>query len=218
MEPCRTLPPMPCTVPLAEYGRQKARAEARLCSRGWSRGCRSAVLRLARGRLARYAAAFADWSQKLAAGQPNPCLQRHDDQAPVETAMACDAIAMLMKDGARGVFQLTGPRDLPYLEIGRHVASELAVSARRARRRRRGDRRSRPAGRIRGGSIRHSNSSRLRRRVRSCSSPDVLAVVDSVVAAKRTKKLNINTASERDRDRKRLVAAPESARALPYNR
>ena len=42
--------------------------------------------------------------------------------------MVCDAIAMLMKDAARGMFQLTGPRDLSYLEIGRHIAAELGVA------------------------------------------------------------------------------------------
>ena len=111
--------------PVTEYGRQKARAEAGFFSR-MELGMPAAVLRLAKV-VSRDMPLLRDWSKKLAAGQP---IRAFSDMtmAPVETAMVCDAIAMLMKDAAPGVFQLTGPRDVSYLEIGRHIAAELGVA------------------------------------------------------------------------------------------
>ena len=166
--------------PVTEYGRQKARAEAGFFSR-MEQGMPAAVLRLAKV-VSRDMPLLRDWSQKLAAGQP---IRAFSDMtmAPVETEMACDAIAILMKDGARGVFQLTGPRDLPYLEIGRHIASELGVD-RRARRRRH-DRRSWPAGRIEADAY-DTRFVAPSRRVRSCSSRRSCGR-GLVVTAKRTK-------------------------------
>jgi dTDP-4-dehydrorhamnose reductase len=111
--------------PLTEYGRQKSRAEAGFFSR-MEQGMPAAVLRLAKV-VSRDMPLLREWSGKLAAGQP---IRAFSDMtmAPVETAMACDAIAILMKDAARGVFQLTGPRDLSYLEIGRFIAAQLGVA------------------------------------------------------------------------------------------
>jgi dTDP-4-dehydrorhamnose reductase len=110
--------------PLTEYGRQKARAETGFFSRT-EQGMPAAVLRLAKV-VSRDMPLLRDWRNKLAAGQP---IRAFSDMtmAPVETAMVCDAISMLMKDAARGIFQLTGPRDLSYLEIGRHIAAELGA-------------------------------------------------------------------------------------------
>ena len=86
----------------------------------------AAILRLAKI-VSRDMPLLRDWSVRLAAGRP---IRAFSDMtmAPVETAMVCDAIAMLMKDAARGVFQLTGPRDVSYLEIGRHIAAELGAA------------------------------------------------------------------------------------------
>jgi len=111
--------------PVTEYGRQKSRAEVGFFSR-MEQGMPAAILRLAKI-VSRDMPLLRDWSARLAAGQP---IRAFSDMtmAPVETAMVCDAIAMLMKDAAPGVFQLTGPRDVSYLEIGRHIAAELGVA------------------------------------------------------------------------------------------
>jgi dTDP-4-dehydrorhamnose reductase len=111
--------------PVTEYGRQKSRAEAGFFSR-MEQGMPTAVLRLAKA-VSPDMPLLRDWREKLAAGQP---VRAFSDMtmAPVETAMVCDAIVMLMKDGARGIFQLTGPRDLSYVEIGHFIATELGAA------------------------------------------------------------------------------------------
>ena len=166
--------------PLTEYGRQKSRAEAGFFSR-MEQGMPAAVLRLAKV-VSRDMPLLCDWSEKLAAGQP---IRAFSDMtmAPVETAMVCDAIAMLMKDGARGIFQLTGPRDLSYLEIGRHIAAELGVARSLV-----GEGTTVEAGLPAGSGRMHTtlDSSRLRDEY-GVAPPDVLAVVNSVVASKRRK-------------------------------
>ena len=166
--------------PLTEYGRQKARAEAGLFSR-MEQGMPAAVLRLAKV-VSRDMPLLHDWSEKLAVGQP---IRAFSDMtmAPVETTMVCDTIAMLMKDGARGIFQLTGPRDLSYLEIGRHIAAELGVNRSLV-----AEGTTVEAGLPTGSGRMHTtlDSSRLRDEY-GVAPPDVLAVVDSGVASKRRK-------------------------------
>jgi dTDP-4-dehydrorhamnose reductase len=166
--------------PLTEYGRQKSRAEAEFNSR-MERGMPAAVLRLAKV-VSRDMPLLRDWSAKLAAGQP---IRAFSDMtmAPVETAMVCDAIAILMKDAARGVFQLTGPRDLSYLEIGRFIAAELGVARSLV-----GEGTAVEAGLPAGSGRMHTtlDSTRLRDRY-GVTPPDVLEIVGSVVASKRQK-------------------------------
>jgi len=166
--------------PVTEYGRQKARAEAGFFSR-MELGMPAAVLRLAKV-VSRDMTLLRDWSKKLAAGQP---IRAFSDMtmAPVETAMVCDAIAMLMKAGARGAFQLTGSRDLSYLEIGRHIASELGLDRSLV-----GESTTVEAGLPTGSGRMHTtlDSSRLRDEY-GVAPPDVLAVVNSVIASKRRK-------------------------------
>ena len=64
---------------------------------------------------------------QLAKGQP---IRAFSDMtmAPAETEMVAAAIAALMKDAARGIFQLTGPRDMSYFEIGRYIADKLGAN------------------------------------------------------------------------------------------
>src|SRR4029079_17964223 len=166
--------------PVTEYGRQKARAEAGFFSR-MELGMPAAVLRLAKV-VSRDMPLRRDWSKKLAAGQP---IRAFSDMtmAPVEIDMVCDAIAMLMKAGTRGVFQLTGPRDLPYLEIGRHIESELGVDRSLV-----GESTTVEAGLPTGSGRMHTtlDSSRLRDEY-GVAPPDVLAVVNSVIASERRK-------------------------------
>lgn len=160
--------------PLTEYGRQKARAEVGLFSR-MEQGLPAAVLRLAKV-VSRDMPLLRDWRAKLAAGQP---IRAFSDMtmAPVETAMVCDAIAMLMKDAGRGVFQLTGPRDLSYLEIGRHIAAELGVDRSLV-----GEGTTVEAGLPAGSGRMHTtlDSSRLRDEY-GIAAPDVLSIVNSVI-------------------------------------
>jgi dTDP-4-dehydrorhamnose reductase len=88
-----------------------------------------------------------------------------------------------IKAGASGVFQLTGSRDLSYLEIGRHIASELGLDRSLV-----GESTTVEAGLPTGSGRMHTtlDSSRLRDEY-GVAPPDVLAVVNSVIASKRRK-------------------------------
>jgi len=88
-----------------------------------------------------------------------------------------------MKDAARGIFQFTGPRDLSYLEIGRHIATKLGAPRSLV-----DESTTVEAGLPAGSGRMHTtlDSSRLRDAYR-IASPDVLAIVNSVVASKRRK-------------------------------
>ena len=48
--------------------------------------------------------------------------------APTETELVAAAVAALMKDAARGIFQLTGSRDLSYFNIGCYLADRLGAN------------------------------------------------------------------------------------------
>ena len=163
--------------PVTEYGRQKSRAEAGFFSR-MEQGMPAAILRLAKV-VSRDMPLLRDWRAGLAAGQP---IRAFSDMtmAPVETAMVCDAIAMLMKDAARGVFQLTGPRDLSYLEIGHHIAAELGADRSLVC-----ESTTVEAGLPAGSGRMHTtlDSSRLRDEY-GIAAPDVLTIVNAVVASK----------------------------------
>jgi dTDP-4-dehydrorhamnose reductase len=145
------------------------------------RGLPAAVLRLAKV-VSRDMPLLRDWNAKLSAGQP---IRAFSDMtmAPVETGMVCDAIAMLLKDAARGVFQLTGPRDLSYLEIGRFVAAELGVAGALVN-----EGTTVEAVLPAGSGRMHTtlDSSRLRDQY-GIAPPDVLAIVNSVIGAKQRK-------------------------------
>ena len=162
--------------PVTEYGRQKSRAEAGFFSR-IEQGMPVAVLRLAKV-VSPDMPLLCDWSEELAACHS---IRAFSDMtmAPVETAMVCDTIAMLMKDGARGIFQLTGPRDLSYLEIGRHIAAQVGADRSLV-----GESTTVEAGLPAGSGRMHTtlDSSRLRNAY-GVTPPDVLAVVDTVVGA-----------------------------------
>jgi dTDP-4-dehydrorhamnose reductase len=68
------------------------------------------------------------WIKDLAAAKP---IRVFNDLAlaPTPTDLVCTAIAALLQDRARGVFQLTGPRDITYADIGRFLAVYLNVDA-----------------------------------------------------------------------------------------
>jgi dTDP-4-dehydrorhamnose reductase len=113
-------------APVSEYGRQKARAEAALLRR-MANGEPVAILRLAKV-VSETMPLIGGWVGDLSHGKP---IRVFNDLAlaPTPTDMVCAAIAALMQDRASGVFQLTGPRDVTYADIGRFLAAYLDAEA-----------------------------------------------------------------------------------------
>jgi dTDP-4-dehydrorhamnose reductase len=68
------------------------------------------------------------WIKDLTAAKP---IRVFNDLAlaPTPTDLVCTAIAALLQDRARGIFQLTGPRDVTYADIGRFLAAYLDADA-----------------------------------------------------------------------------------------
>jgi dTDP-4-dehydrorhamnose reductase len=110
--------------PVSEYGRQKARAEAALL-RQMESGAPFAILRLAKV-VSDTMPLIGGWIKDLAAAKP---IRVFNDLAlaPTPTGLVCTAIAALLQDRARGVFQLTGPRDVTYADIGGFLAAYLGA-------------------------------------------------------------------------------------------
>ncbi len=112
------------SCPVSEYGRQKAKTEAALKAM-MGRGAPVAILRLAKV-VSSDMALVRDWAGTLRAGQPIRAF--HDmPMAPVPTEIVSEAIGKLLQDRARGVFQLSGPRDVSYFEVGCHVAERVGA-------------------------------------------------------------------------------------------
>jgi|HubBroStandDraft_6_1064221.scaffolds.fasta_scaffold32365_2 dTDP-4-dehydrorhamnose reductase len=110
--------------PISEYGRQKARAEAALL-RQMENGAPVAILRLAKV-MSDTMPLICGWIKDLTASKP---IRVFNDLAlaPTPTNLVCSAIAALLQDRARGIFQLTGPRDVTYADIGRFLAGYLGA-------------------------------------------------------------------------------------------
>jgi dTDP-4-dehydrorhamnose reductase len=108
--------------PVSEYGRQKARAEAALL-RQMESGAPVAILRLAKV-VSDTMPLIGGWIRDLTAAKP---IRVFDDLAlaPTPTDLVCTAITALLQDRARGIFQLTGPRDVTYADIGGFLAAYL---------------------------------------------------------------------------------------------
>ena len=67
-----------------------------------------------------------DWIAKLVTGRPISAF--HDmPLAPTPIDLVAKAIGALMRDRATGIYQLTGPRDASYAELGRLLAHRLGV-------------------------------------------------------------------------------------------
>jgi dTDP-4-dehydrorhamnose reductase len=135
-----TMPNMPADSPLApisEYGRQKSRVETALRAQ-MQEGAPIAILRLSKV-VSPTMSLVQTWVSDLACGEP---IHAFDDMtlAPVPVDLVARAIAALMQDRARGIFQLTGPRDITYAGAAHYLAKRLeadpelvkAVSARAA--------------------------------------------------------------------------------------
>jgi dTDP-4-dehydrorhamnose reductase len=112
--------------PVSEYGRQKARTEAAL--RGlMARGAPVAILRLAKVISAKMSL-IERWIRDLSTGHS---IRAFNDLtlAPTPTDLVCAAISSLLQDRASGIFQLTGPRDVNYADVGRFLASYLGAES-----------------------------------------------------------------------------------------
>src|ERR1700733_1577491 len=108
--------------PVSEYGRQKARAEAALLGQMES-GAPVAILRLAKV-VSDTMPLIGGWIKDLTAARP---IRVFNDLAlaPTPTDLVCTAITALLQERARGIFQLTGPRDVTYADIGGFLAAYL---------------------------------------------------------------------------------------------
>ena len=121
-QPC--MPADAPTSPVSEYGKQKARAEAALRAH-MRRGAPVAILRLAKV-LSRETTLIRGWVDALSQGMPMRAFGNMR-LAPVSVDMVCKAIGVLLRDRARGILQLSGPRDESYAEVGRHLARKLGA-------------------------------------------------------------------------------------------
>ena len=112
--------------PVSEYGRQKARTEAALKER-MADGAPLAILRL--GKVVSPGMALIDgWIGQLAAGKSIRCF-RDMMMAPTPTALVVQAIEALMAERRAGIYQLTGPRDVAYSEVGRFLARQIGADS-----------------------------------------------------------------------------------------
>jgi len=112
--------------PVSEYGRQKARTESVLQDY-MAHGAPIGILRLAKVASPRMPL-LQRWIADLAAGKPiSPFFDMM--LSPTQMASVSSAINSLLREQATGVFQLTGPRDVSYADIGRFLAGKLGVEA-----------------------------------------------------------------------------------------
>jgi dTDP-4-dehydrorhamnose reductase len=108
--------------PISEYGRQKAAAEAMLAKR-MAAGAQVGILRLGKV-IPPGMPLLAGWHEALAAGNPvNAFFDMR--MAPTPVATVATAAGALMGARLPGIYQLTGPCDVTYLEAARHIARRL---------------------------------------------------------------------------------------------
>jgi dTDP-4-dehydrorhamnose reductase len=124
-----SFPHMPADAPRApvsEYGCQKARTEAAL-ERLMATGAPVSILRLSKI-VSPDMPLVHGWTRALRSGE---AIRAFTDMtmAPVETALVVQAIAALMNARARGIFQLTGPADVTYADVARHIARQVGADA-----------------------------------------------------------------------------------------
>ena len=120
------VPPDAPHSPVSEYGRQKARTELALCEY-MVRGASIGILRLAKV-VSPHMALLQRWIADLAKGVP---ISAFTDMtlAPTQMASVTSAISSLLSDRASGIFQLTGPRDVSYADVGHFLAGKLDVDS-----------------------------------------------------------------------------------------
>lgn len=114
------------TSPVSAYGRQKARTEAALLAH-LQRGAPVAILRLSKV-VSPGIDLLRGWAEALGAGRR---IRAFADMmmAPVPIDLVAAAIDGLLRARAGGVYQLSGPEDVSYVEIGRHIADRIGAPA-----------------------------------------------------------------------------------------
>jgi dTDP-4-dehydrorhamnose reductase len=121
------VPPNAPLCPVSAYGRQKARTEQALMSH-IAAGAPAAILRFAKI-VSPGMPLLQRWMADLVAGEP---VAAFADMmlAPTPVELAAAAIAALLRERARGIFQLTGPRDVSYAELAGYLANKVAADPR----------------------------------------------------------------------------------------
>ena len=120
------VPPDAPHSPVSEYGRQKARTESAL-REYMLRGAPIGILRLAKVVSPRMPL-LQRWMADLVRGRP---ISAFSDMtlAPTPMTSVSSAISSLLGERASGIFQLTGPRDVSYADVGRFLAGKLGVES-----------------------------------------------------------------------------------------
>jgi len=120
------VPPGATHSPVSEYGRQKARTESVLHDY-MVRGAPIGILRLAKV-VSPGMPLLQRWIADLARGKS---ISAFSDMklAPTHIELVCSAISSLLSERASGIFQLTGPRDVTYADVGRFLAMKLGVES-----------------------------------------------------------------------------------------
>jgi dTDP-4-dehydrorhamnose reductase len=167
------VPPEMAHSPVSEYGRQKARTESALQSY-MARGAPVGILRLAKVVSPRMPL-LQRWIADLGNGKPISAFSSMT-LAPSPMVSVTGAISLLLGERASGIFQLTGPRDVSYADVGRFLAGKLGVEASLVQ-----ATSARAAGLPKGATPRHTtlDSSALRNRF-GLEVPDVWEVIESV--------------------------------------
>jgi len=118
------VPPEAPHSPVSEYGRQKARTESAL-REYMARGAPIGILRLAKV-VSPHMALLQRWIADLVKGVP---ISAFTDMtlAPTRIDSVTSAICFLLSERPSGIFQLTGPRDVSYADVGYFLAEKLGV-------------------------------------------------------------------------------------------
>jgi dTDP-4-dehydrorhamnose reductase len=114
------------TNPVSEYGRQKAFTEALLESH-ISNGANVAILRFARV-ISPEMTLVRSWNEDLRLKKKIYAF--HDMMlAPVPIHIATAAVAQLLKNRVSGIFQLSGPQDVSYLQLAQYLTQQLSTES-----------------------------------------------------------------------------------------
>jgi dTDP-4-dehydrorhamnose reductase len=111
-------------APISEYGRQKVLVEAALRSH-LRRGAPIGILRLSRV-ISPGIALLRGWVEALTARRP---IRAFADMmmAPVPLDLVATSIERMMRARANGIYQLSGPQDVSYAEVGNHIANRVGA-------------------------------------------------------------------------------------------
>ena len=165
--------------PICAYGRQKAQVEAAMLAQ-LSRGAPLAIARFTKV-VSLKTPLIAGWIDALSRGDAVTAF-RDVVVAPLPVDIVSRAISDLLREEARGIFQLSGPEDHPYVDIANYIAKKLDADANLVRSS------SAKGASLPGGSIRlHTtlDSGRLNE-LCGITAPDAWAVIDHILAERQT--------------------------------